>query len=458
MNKPKIAVAGATGFVGRWLIQELKADYQIIGLSRSRMIQQDPSIEWRQIDLFSVTSTQEALKDCDYAIYLVHSMQPNARLTQGSFEDNDLIIADNFSMSCEANNIKHVVYLSGIIPSVEKLSEHLESRKEVEEVLSSRNTPVTTLRAGMVVGPDGSSFKIMENLLKRLPFLILPAWTKTPSQAVSLEKVISSIKAVIGKEHWFNQSIDLGSGETLTYREMLKRCGAFLKLSRIFLSVPIRSTSFSKLWVSIVSGTSIELTSPLIDSLTYPIIPQLDGMKELGTYKAQPFEELLSEALHSKKQIKLKSIKEPFVKENNVRSIQRLPALKNLSSNLIAKEYMLWLPQFFKYFIRVKVKDEIAEFKFLFITLLELSHVNERSTDDRDLFFITGGLLCKRRDHGWLEFRQVNDKKWTITAIHEFVPTLPWWIYRFTQAPVHAWVMTKFGKYLDRKFNSGNVA
>lgn len=453
MTKPKIAVAGATGFVGRWLIEDLKSSFDIIGLSRSRMVDSDPAIEWRQIDLFSVTSTQEALKDCDYAIYLVHSMQPNARLTQGSFEDNDMIIADNFSMACEKNEIKHIVYLSGIIPSVDKLSEHLKSRREVEMVLSSRKTPVTTLRAGMVVGPDGSSFRIMEKLLRRLPCLILPDWTNTPSQAVSLEKVISSIRGVVGNSHWFYRTIDLGSGETLSYKEMLKRCSRFLNLKRFFISFPIKSTSFSKLWVSIVSGTSIELTSPLIDSLTYPIIPDLNEMKALGTYQHQKFEVLLEGAINGKKNKRLKSLKEPMTKENNVRSIQRLPELKELTSFVIAKEYMTWLPQFFKFIIRVNVSSEKAKFKFLWFTLLELSHITERSNDDRDLFFITGGILCKRRDHGWLEFRQVNQKKWTLTAIHEFVPTLPWWIYRFTQAPIHAWVMKKFGQYLKRKYN-----
>lgn len=452
MTKPKIAVAGATGFVGRWLIDDLKSDFDIVGLSRSRMADSEPGIQWRQIDLFSVTSTQEALRDCDYAIYLVHSMQPNARLTQGSFEDNDLIIADNFSMACEKNNIKHIVYLSGIIPSVDRLSEHLKSRREVEMVLSSRKTPVTTLRAGMVVGPEGSSFRIMENLLRRLPCLVLPAWTNTASQAVSIHKVVSSIHQVVGKKQWFYRTIDLGCGETLSYKEMLRRCATFLNLKRFFIPLPIKSTSFSKFWVSIVSGTSIELTAPLIDSLTYPIIPNLDEMKNLGTYEFQPFETLLDSAINGKSYRRLKSIKEPIAQENNVRSIQRLPELKELTSFIIAKEYMTWLPQFFKYFIRVKVSNEKADFKFLWFTLLELTHITERSNDDRDLFFITGGILCKRRDHGWLEFRQVNQKKWTLTAIHEFVPTLPWWIYRFTQAPIHAWVMKKFGQYLERKY------
>ena|SRR5690606_12295380 len=81
----------------------------------------------------------------------------------------------------------------------------------------------------------------------------------------------------------------------------------------------------------------------------------------------------------------------------------------------------------------------------------------ERSNFDRHLFFITGGLLCQRKDLGWLEFRQINQKKWTISAIHEFVPTLPWWLYRLTQAPLHSFVMKQFGKHLARLSLSGKI-
>tara|TARA_R110000868_G_scaffold86182_12_gene241761 strand:- start:3162 stop:4523 length:1362 start_codon:yes stop_codon:yes gene_type:complete len=453
MPKAKIAIAGASGFIGRWLIQQLIDQYEVVALSRSPIKSDHPNLEWRCVDLFSVTSTNEALEGCEFAIYLVHSMQPNSRLTQGSFEDNDLIIADNFSIACEASHIKQIVYLSGIIPKVDKLSEHLQSRYEVEEILASRSSALTTLRAGMVVGPNGSSFKILEQLLRRLPMMILPAWAQTPSQAVSLSRVLASVLKVIDRPEWFNKSIDLGSGETINYAQMLKRCGNFLKLNRLYISVPIQSTNFSKLWVSLVTGTPRELASPLIDSLTYPIIPKLDEMKALGTYEYQNFESLLTEALSEAKTIKLTRLSDSPQKENNVRSIQRLPSLPMLKAADLAHEYIQWLPRFFKFFLTVVVMKERVHFKCMGLTLLELTHIKERSDSDRHLFFITGGILCKRHDHGWLEFRQINNRKWTISAIHEFVPTLPWWIYRFTQAPLHSFVMNRFGSYLKKKYN-----
>ena len=51
------------------------------------------------------------------------------------------------------------VYLSGIVPDLprEELSDHLLSRLEVEEILSSADCSVLTLRASMVIGAGSTS-------------------------------------------------------------------------------------------------------------------------------------------------------------------------------------------------------------------------------------------------------------------------------------------------------------
>ena len=67
MQKKKLAIAGASGFIGRWFIETYKNDYQIIALSRKKIAPSNSSIEWRTVDLFSISSSIEALKDIDYA-------------------------------------------------------------------------------------------------------------------------------------------------------------------------------------------------------------------------------------------------------------------------------------------------------------------------------------------------------------------------------------------------------
>ena len=75
--------------------------------------------------------------------------------------------------------------------------------------------------------------------------------------------------------------------------------------------------------------------------------------------------------------------------------------------------------------------------------------IKNRSDKNRQLFYITGGYLTKRTNRGWLEFRSILDDNYIITAIHEFVPRLPWVIYKFTQAKAHLLVMKKFEKHLN---------
>ncbi|MET2869751.1 hypothetical protein ABXV15_03550 [Exiguobacterium profundum] len=86
----------------------------------------------------------------------------------------DALIADNVARATKANDIKQIVYLSGIIPKQEKtLSRHLKSRLEVERILGGQGVPVTTIRAGPIISP-AESFPILAKLVKRLPTMILP--------------------------------------------------------------------------------------------------------------------------------------------------------------------------------------------------------------------------------------------------------------------------------------------
>ena len=112
--KKKIVIAGATGFIGRWIIKEFQKNFKIIALSRKKILhEENENVEWRKVDLYSISSSENALKDADIGIYLVHSMQPSTRMNQGTFEDTDILLADNFSRAaneCQLKGFKHFDY------------------------------------------------------------------------------------------------------------------------------------------------------------------------------------------------------------------------------------------------------------------------------------------------------------------------------------------------------------
>ena len=165
-------IAGASGFVGKALAPLLAKRFRVIGLSRSERDGGDGFAEYRKCDLFSLKQAERALEGGEYAVYLVHNMMPSAKLTQGEFADLDLVCADNFARAASHAGIKQIVFLGGLCPSDETLSKHLESRVEVERVLAGHAVPVTTLRAGLILGGARSSFQIMARLVQRLPLMI----------------------------------------------------------------------------------------------------------------------------------------------------------------------------------------------------------------------------------------------------------------------------------------------
>lgn len=455
--KITVALAGAGGYIGSWFIEQYKDVYQLIGLSRGKVKSNPyPEVEWRQVELYSITSTAEALQGVDVAIYLVHSMSASTRLNQGSFEDTDLILADNFSRAAEIAGIKQIIYLGGLIPNEpeEHLSRHLKSRLEVEQTLGSRTAKLTAIRASIIVGPGGSSFDMIKNLVQKLPVLMCPKWTNSLTQPISLRDTLTIINFCIGNSKVYNRVFEIGSPEVMSYRDMLARTAKVMGKKRLIFSVPVFSLGFSKFWVGLFGDTPPQLVSPLVESLKHTLVVNpIHAFKEkdmdyLG------YDDAVKVALSTTDRPKLPKFKYKKGLKNTVRSLQRMSNLGRHNALWVAERYALWLPFFFRYIIRGKLRGtEVLGFHLLWDKepMLELTHVPDRSDSQRQLFYITGGWLVKRYDYGWLEFREVLDSKYIISAIHEFAPRLPWFIYVNTQARLHLWVMNRFQKYLEKK-------
>ena len=222
-----------------------------------------------------------------------------------------------------------------------------------------------------------------------------------------------------------------------------------MKKKRWIFSIPFFSLGMSKLWVGLFSGSSTNFVSPLIESLRHDM-----------TLKDSSFMELvpnfsLSETIIKALDKKVKIPQNPYgitvsKDKNTVRSVQRIANPSKKSSKWVAESYPIWLSKMFSRIIDAEGKGKVIKFKMIGICLLKLEFVENRSDENRQLFYITGGYLTKRTNRGWLEFRSILNGRYIITAIHEFVPRLPWFIYRFTQAKGHLYVMKKFEKYLSK--------
>ncbi|MFT4695927.1 MAG: hypothetical protein ACI8RY_001095 [Urechidicola sp.] len=268
----KILLTGSTGYIGkRLLISLLDEGYEVVCCVRDAK-RFNPSeaiiekVEIIEVDLLDKESLKQVPKDIDGAYYLVHSMSSSS-----DYKSLEQQCAVNFREAMNNTEIKHVMYLSGIVNETD-LSEHLSSRKNVEIELEKGNYHLTTLRAGIIIGSGSASFEIIRDLVEKLPIMITPKWLNTKSQPIGIKDVISFLSKGIFNSKTFNHNFDIGGPDVLSYKEMLLGFAKERNLKRKIWTVPVMTPKLSSYWLYFVTSTSYKLASSLVDSMKIEVV------------------------------------------------------------------------------------------------------------------------------------------------------------------------------------------
>ncbi|OEK99494.1 NAD-dependent epimerase/dehydratase family protein [Staphylococcus saprophyticus] len=457
----KILLTGASGYIGSHLMNKLKDNYEIIAISRNiENKSNEHNVTWKAADLFDLNEITEVMEDIDIAIYLVHSMMPSAKLTQASFEDMDALLADNFAKAASYNKVQHIVFMSGLIPNTNELSPHLRSRLECEQILGSYGVPVSTLRAGLIIGSKGSSYPILKKLVERLPGLLLPKWAYNTTLPVAIDDVIDGLYKIVGRNPNENESIDIGGPSHMTYKDLFKQTAEVLDKRLPTIDLPIIPIWLSKYWVKLISGVPKEMVYPLMDSLIHDMIRNDENIvKDISIGKID-YKESVRNALEeeTKTQKKGKSSRKGDIKD--VRAISRVVLPKDVNMIQLAESYANFLNRITLNVVNSDFNEDnfTISVPCLNKDLLLLSKDFKASNNERILYRIVGGDFALDSDGGnaRLEFRRLPNSDACIIALQEYEPTLPWWVYKYTQAKVHKSVMNLFKfKINNQKTNKG---
>jgi uncharacterized protein YbjT (DUF2867 family) len=295
----KILVTGATGYIGSLLVPELLArGYDIRIMVRS--ITSEIKTKWQGVEVVegdarNLNQLRSALDGVRIAYFLIHSLI----LGQSKFKSVDIEIARNFRIISEEKGVSKIIYLSGLGNAQTKLSQHLSSRMEVASELSKGKVPIITLRSAIIIGSGSASFKIINQLVKNTPIILLPPWAKTKCQPISIKNVIKYLVGVMeysGKTHSF---YDIGGKDILTYEEMIRMMVYVLGKRRLFIPVPFSNTFFFGKIASLLTDVQPSITKCLIDGCRNEVVCCNNNIKKILKLEPLSYKEAVLQAIAS---------------------------------------------------------------------------------------------------------------------------------------------------------------
>ena len=293
-----ILVTGASGYIGGRLVPELlERGYRVRVMVRKYSEEQTerwPEAEVVIADAMNPDQLRWVMKDVAVAYYLMHSILPGKK----EFIRSDMEAAVNFRTIAGECGLKRIIYLAASGDP----GKTLESGKQkdhyyVPDILREGKVPVTVLNAAIIIGSGSASFELMRSIVRNIPVIILPSWSKNKIQPVGIRDVIKYLVGVLETELTTGKTYDIGSDDVLTYRDMLKTMAKVLNKRRLFLPTPIRGIKLYSYLISLISPVPTRMIAGLIRSIRKGAVMSDHSIREVIPFPTVRFKVSLLRAI-----------------------------------------------------------------------------------------------------------------------------------------------------------------
>lgn len=235
-----IFIAGASGFVGGHLVNDLLArGYKVRCLARSGKKENLLSARGAEVVIGDITSPETlrgVLGPDDFVVHLVGIIE---RKGSATFRAVHVEGTSNLVDEARRAGVKHFFYQSALGADKNSWSGYLSTKAEAEEIVKQSGLNYTIFRPSLIIGPwDGFTKKILD-MLRLSPVIPIPGEGRAKFQPVYIKDWLGCINKVIDTPLSYLSTFDIGGPEHLTYREIVETLAEYAGRKKLTFNIPM---------------------------------------------------------------------------------------------------------------------------------------------------------------------------------------------------------------------------
>jgi uncharacterized protein YbjT (DUF2867 family) len=239
----RVLVTGATGFVGREIVRQLRtAEHTIRLLVRSphsprvRELVSNWGAELRPGNILDAASLPGSLVGTDAVIHLVGII---SEVAQNTFENVHTRGTQNMVAAAQQAGVRRFIHMSALGTRPNAASRYHQSKWAAEELVRRSGLEFTIFRPSLIYGPKDQFVNLFASIIRWSPVVPLMGSPSARFQPVPVEAVASAFASSLQEPKSFAQTFDLCGPEPLTLSDIVDRIQTVLGKRRLKLHIPL---------------------------------------------------------------------------------------------------------------------------------------------------------------------------------------------------------------------------